>query len=100
MQPPDGTTKAQYVARHVQDDLSLKSHGHIARAVVGGAMLTLGLGIVAVKYVVAIVTEVPAAWASNELILVLSIIGGGFAILFTHTFLSVMHVIWPFGKGK
>ncbi len=99
MQPPDGSTKTAYVKRHVQDDLSLQSHGHIARVVVSGAMITLGLGIIALKYILGVIRETPMVWGHNELLLVLSLIGGGLAILFTHTFLSVMHVIWPFGKN-
>ena len=101
MQPPNGETKTQYVMSRAQSDLSPKSGGHIVRLATGIAMLVIGLGIVAAKYIVAIVRELgPPEWAKNELILVLALVGGAFAILFTQTFLSVMYVINPFGKRR
>ena len=101
MQPPNGQTKAQFVVSRAASDLSPKSGGHYVRIVVGGAMLVFGLGVVGAKYIVAIVRELgPPEWARNELILVLALIGGALAVLFTQTFLAVMHVVWPFGKKQ
>lgn len=101
MRPPNGETKTQFVMSRAASDLSPKSGGHYVRIVVGVAMLVIGLGIVATKYIVAIVRELgPPQWAQNELILVLSLVGGAVAILFTQTFLAVMHVVWPFGKRR
>lgn len=99
MRPPNGQTKAQFVASRAASDLSPKSGGHYVRICVGGAMLVIGLGVIAAKYIVAIVRELgPPVWEKNELILVLALVGGAFAILFTQTFLSCMYVIWPFGR--
>ena len=98
MEPPNGQTKAQYVVTNVQHDLQPKSGGHLTRNIVSGAMLVTGLGIVIVKYIVGLVTQMPALWGQNELILVLALIGGGFSILFTQTALSILHIVWPFGK--
>lgn len=100
MQPPNGETKKQYVVQHLERDLTVKSGGHLARNIVSGAMLVIGLGVVLVKYIVALVNQLPTNWGQNELILVLVLVGGGISILFTQTAVAVLHIVWPFGGRK
>lgn len=100
MQPPDGMSKTQFVVQHVQNDLQPKSGSHLTRNIVSGAMLVVGLGIVTVKYIMGVINNVPPVWGQNELILVLALIVGGFSILFTQTTLSILHIVWPFGKKQ
>ena len=101
MKPPNGWSPKAFIADRIDKDLTVKSGGHLARNIVSGAMLVIGLGIVATRYIVAIVRNLgPPQWGQHELILVLVLIGGGISILFTQTALAVLHIIWPFGGKK